>query len=328
LSISRPDKPLFPDGLTKGELAAYYERVAERMLPHVRDRPVHMQRFPDGIDGPQIQQKQVPDYFPGFVERVEVPRRRGGSVTHAVIENAETLVYLAGQACITPHVWLSRRDRLEQPDQLIFDLDPPGPELEPACAAARALRRLLDEAGLPAYLKTTGSRGYHVVSPLERGPGFEQTRAFARALAEILAVRDPARFTVEQRIRERHGRLYLDTARNGYAQTAVAPYAVRALPGAPVSCPIGWGELGRSDPQRFTLRNLFRLRRSDPWEGIGLQAGSGGCRLRPGRVLAAAACGRGLVAAGERLAARGALVSGNRSRAAASLQMSGLKRSM
>jgi bifunctional non-homologous end joining protein LigD len=270
VTITRPEKALFPDGLTKGDLASYYERVAEVMLPHVRGRPLHMQRFPDGIEGPELQQKQVPDYFPDFVNRVEVARKRGGTVTHATIESADTLVYLAGQACITPHVWLARADRLDCPDQLIFDLDPPGGDLAPARDAARRLRSLLEEAKLTPFVKTTGSRGYHVVAPLDRSRSFAEVRAYAREVAGELADRVPDRFTVEQRIAARHGRLYLDTARNGYAQTAVAPYAVRAIDGAPVACPLEWDELGRVDPQGFTVRNLFRrlARRTDPWQDM------------------------------------------------------------
>jgi bifunctional non-homologous end joining protein LigD len=276
VAITHPDKPLFPDGLTKAELAGYYERIAPVMLPHVRGRPVHMQRFPDGIDGPELQQKQAPDYFPAVVERATVPRRRGGTVTHAVIENADTLVYLAGQACITPHVWLSQAERLECPDRLVFDLDPPDGDLGPARGAARLLRGVLEEAGLAAYLMTTGSRGYHVVAPLDEKAGFDDARAFARDVAAALADRDPDRFTVEQRIASRKGRLYLDTGRNAYAQTAVAPYAVRAIDGAPVACPLEWDELARTEPGRFTVRNLHRRmsRRDDPWKDMRRHAGS------------------------------------------------------
>ena len=179
-TLSRPDKPLFPDGLTKADLAAYYQRVAEVMLPHVRGRPVHMQRFPDGITGPVIQQKQAPDYFPGFVERVRVPRKRGGSIQQVTIENPETLVYLVDQACITPHVVLSRAGALDHPDQLIFDLDPPDGDLRPARRAARELRELLEGCGLSVYLKTTGSRGYHVVCPLDAAATFADAGGFAR----------------------------------------------------------------------------------------------------------------------------------------------------
>ena len=271
VEISNPDKVLFPDdGITKQELARYYQRVAEAMLPHVRGRPVHMQRFPDGIGGEQIQQKQVPDYFPDFVRRAKVSRRGGGSVTHAVIDNPETLVYLADQACVTPHTWLSRTDKLDNPDQLIFDLDPAGDDLDVVRGGATALRELLEQLGLATYLKTTGSRGFHVLVPLDRRAGFDQARAFARDVAKLLAEREPKRFTVEQRKDKRRGRLYLDTARNAYAQTAVAPYAVRALPGAPVACPVDWDELGRVEPQQFTLRSLPRrlARKRDPWAGI------------------------------------------------------------
>jgi bifunctional non-homologous end joining protein LigD len=276
VEISNPEKELFPDGLTKAELARYYERIAETMLPHVRGRPVHMQRFPEGIEGEEIQQKQAPDYFPEYVKRARVRRRRGGSVEHVVIENAETLVYLADQACITPHVWLSRIEELDNPDQLIFDLDPPGNDLIPLRDAARALRELLQEVGLAAFLKTTGSRGLHVVTPLDRSSGFDETRAFARELAAFLAEREPKRFTVEQRKEKRRGRLYLDTARNAYAQTAVAPYAVRALPGAPVACPLDWREVGRVEPRQFTVRNIARrlARKQDPWAEIGSDARS------------------------------------------------------
>jgi bifunctional non-homologous end joining protein LigD len=264
---------MFPDdGITKADLAGYYEQVAETMLPYVRGRPVHMQRFPDGIGGPEIQQKQVPDYFPDFVRRVEVGRKGGGSVTHLVMDNVETIVYLADQACITPHTWLARDDRLDNPDLLIFDLDPVGGgvDLDALRDGARTARELLEELGLAVYLKTTGSRGYHVVVPLDRSTGFDQARAFAREVAKLLASRDPELFTVEQRKDKRRGRLYLDTARNAYAQTAVAPYAVRALPGAPVAVPIDWRELGRVEPRSVTLQNAHRRlsRRRDPWAGM------------------------------------------------------------
>jgi bifunctional non-homologous end joining protein LigD len=276
VEISNPEKALYPDGMSKRDLAGYYARIADTMLPHVRGRPVHMQRFPDGIDGERIDQKRAPEHFPDFVVRAHVPRKRGGSVEHVVIENAETLVYLADQACITPHVWLSRADRLDHPDRLVFDLDPPGTDLGALREGARALRSLYDQVGLAAYLMTTGSRGLHVVAPLDRSASFDEARAFARALAALLADREPERFTVQQRKERRGGRLYLDTARNAYAQTAVAPYAARALPGAPIACPLAWEELHRTTPQGFSVHNVFRrlARKHDPWEDIDRHAGS------------------------------------------------------
>ena len=276
VEISNPDKPLFPDGMTKADLARYYARVADVMLPHVRDRPVHMERYPDGIDGEAIQQKQAPRHFPDMVRRVRVPRRRGGSVDHVVIDKPQVLVYLADQACITPHVWLSRASALDNPDRLIFDLDPSREDLRALRDCARALRGLLDDVGLRSHLATTGSRGMHVVVPLDRSASFDEARSFARAAARRVVDDDPHRFTVEQRKERRGDRIYIDTARNAYAQTAVAPYAVRALPGAPVATPLHWDELGRAQPRRFTARNLSRrlARTGDPWADIDSHAGS------------------------------------------------------
>jgi bifunctional non-homologous end joining protein LigD len=277
VEISNPDKVLFPgDGITKADLAAYYRRVAETMLPHLAGRPLHLQRFPDGIEGEEIHQKQVPDYFPDFVRRVEVPKKGGGTITQAVAENPETLVYLADQAVVTPHTWLSRADELDCPDQLVFDLDPPRGDLDAVRAAARALREILEEVGLFAFVKSTGSRGLHVVSPLDRSAGFDIARSFARDVAEVVAARDRGRLTTEQRKAKRRGRLYLDTARNAYAQTAVAPYAVRARRGAPLAAPLSWDEVGRKDfhPERYTLGNVFRRlsRKGDPWADMGRHA--------------------------------------------------------
>jgi bifunctional non-homologous end joining protein LigD len=276
IEISHPEKVLFPDGTTKADLARYYQRVAEAMLPHVRRRPVHMQRYPDGINGTEIQQKQVPAYFPDFVERVQVKRKRGGTIEQVVIENTETLVYLADQACITPHTWLSRTGALDKPDQLVFDLDPPDGELATLRDGARTLRQLLHDVGLRAYLKSTGSRGFHIVAPLDAGAGFDEARAFARSLAQRVVDQDAERFTLEQRKEQRGNRVYLDLGRNGYAQTAVAPYAVRALAGAPVAVPLEWDELSRAEPQRFNAHNVFRrlARKPDPWSDLYEHAGS------------------------------------------------------
>jgi bifunctional non-homologous end joining protein LigD len=248
------------------------------MLPHLRDRPLHLQRFPDGIEGDEMQQKQPPDYFPDWVERVRVPRKRGGSLAQVLCQDAATLVYLAGQACVTPHAWLSRADRLDHPDLLIFDLDPPGGDPAPAVAAARELRRLLEDLDLGAFVRATGSRGLHVAVPLDRAADFDASRSFARRLAGVLAGHLPDRLTTEQRKEKRGGRVFLDTMRNAYAQTAVASYAVRARPGAPVAVPLRWEEVEapRFRPDGWTVRTAFDLleRRPDPWAGMERQARS------------------------------------------------------
>ena len=166
VEITHPDKLLFPaDGITKADLASYYERVSEWMLPHIRCRPVSMQRFPDGIDGKGFFHKDMPDYFPDWIRRVEVPKA-GGTVTHVVICDADTLVYLVGQNTITPHVWLSRADRLWQPDRLVIDLDPPpGGDFAAVRRAARWTGELMRELGFSPFAQVTGSKGIHVWTP-------------------------------------------------------------------------------------------------------------------------------------------------------------------
>jgi bifunctional non-homologous end joining protein LigD len=278
VKISNPDKLLFPeDGISKGDLIEYYRRVPPHMLPHVRGRPLHMQRFPDGIGGEEFQQKRIPSYFPDWISRVEV-RMKGGSLTHPVIDNAATLVYLANQAVITPHVWTSCVERLDYPDQLIFDLDPSGIDFEPVRFAARVLRELLEGLDLAPFLKTTGSRGLHLIVPLDASADFERVHSFARAVAQLLASLHPSELTVETRKQKRAGRLYLDTARNAYAQTTVAPYAVRARRGAPVAMPIAWKELSDKELRgdSYNLGNVFRrlARRPDPWAAMSKKAHS------------------------------------------------------
>jgi bifunctional non-homologous end joining protein LigD len=278
VELSNLNKVLFPDaGITKADLIAYYHEIADRMLPYLVDRPVSMHRFPDGVDGEGFYQKEIGDYFPDWIDRVEV-RKKGGKVTHVVCQDAATLVYLANQACITPHVWLSRKDELDHPDRLIFDLDPPGDGFAPVRRAARALEQLLEDLGLVSFPMTTGGRGLHVVVPLDRKADFDTARAFARDVAALVARRDPERFTTEPRKAKRGGRLFLDTARNAYAQTAVPPYAVRPREGAPVAMPIGWDELGNSRLRgnTYDLRNAFRRlgRVNDPWKGMARRARS------------------------------------------------------
>lgn len=276
MNISKPDKVLFPDsGITKAELAAYYERVAAPMLRQIRGRPISMQRFPDGIDKHGFFHKNVPEHFPDWIRRVTV-RKRNGTVTHALTCDTKTLIYLVDQACVTPHVWLSRADRPDQPDRMVFDLDPADGSFAEVRRAARTLGELLEHLGLAPFAMTTGSRGLHVWVPLRRHAGFDEVRQFARDVAQILVLRSPDQLTLEARKQKRAGRILIDVMRNGYAQTAVAPYAVRARPGAPVATPLRWRELSdsRLRPDKFTLRNLGRrlTRYGDPWQAIGRHA--------------------------------------------------------
>ena len=228
-----------------------------------------LERYPNGIDQPGFFQKAAASYYPDWIRTVTVPKLSGGTVTHVVCDDVATLVYLANQACVTPHIWLSRADRLEYPDQMVFDLDPSDERFEPVKATAQALKALLDQLSLPAYLKTTGSRGLHVVVPLRRREGFDAVRAFARELAGVVVRQAPGQRTLEQRKSGRRGRVFVDTNRNAYAQTMAPAYAVRARPGAPVSAPRAWDELGRKElrPDGVTIRSVFtRLETvGDPW---------------------------------------------------------------
>lgn len=270
--LTRPNKVLFPeDGLTKRDLVDYYRRAAPWILPHLRGRPLSLERYPDGLGRPPIFQKSTPAYFPGWIRTVTV-KKEGGSVRHVICEDAATLAYLANQACITPHIVLARRDRLEVPDQMVFDLDPSSPDFSLVKAAARSLREVLEKLGLPAYLKTSGSRGLHVAVPIRRELDFDAVRALARQIAQIVADQDPARRTLHIRKNQRQGRVFLDINRNGYAQTVAPAYAVRARRGAPVSTPLNWGELEKGDlrPDGVTVRTLFHRLESieDPWENF------------------------------------------------------------
>jgi bifunctional non-homologous end joining protein LigD len=287
VEISNAGKLLFPDdGITKLDVARYYRRVADAMLPHVRGRPVSMRRFPEGVKREGFIQKEIPDHFPSWVKRVTVDRERGGKVTHAVCNNADTLVYLADQACITPDVWPSRVPKLKHPDRMIFDLDPAGGDFRPVRDAARILKEVLEKIGLVPFVMTTGGRGLHVAVPLGQKDDFDAVRAFSRDVAKLVAAREPDMLTTEQRKAKRRGRLFLDVMRNSYGQHAIAPYAVRAAAGAPVATPLEWEELGdgRLHAQRYTIRNVLdRLRRrDDPWKRI---AGRGRSLSAPRRRL-------------------------------------------
>jgi bifunctional non-homologous end joining protein LigD len=273
ITVTHPDKVLFPaDGITKGELAQYYQQIAERMIPHVRDRPLHMNRFPGGIAYNPIQQKRVPDTFPAWIARATVNLSKGGTITHAMINDAATLVYLANYNMVTAHVWLSCIQAPNQPDQVMFDLDPADDDFSLVRNTALTLKALLEEMKLVPFVKTTGSRGLHVIAPITVGPTFEEVHLFADAVAQRLAAADADHLTTEFTKQKREGRLFLDVNRNAYAQTAVAPYAVRARAGAPIAMPIPWSDV-QSDglrPDGVGIRNVAEwLRgRDDPWRSM------------------------------------------------------------
>jgi bifunctional non-homologous end joining protein LigD len=256
--ISHPEKVLFPDdGITKGELAAYYEMVAPSMLPHIRLRPVTMERFPSGIGKKGFIQKDVSKGFPAWLERIEVPKQ-GGTVRHPLVTDTRSLLWLANQNCITPHVWTRRAPDIMHPDICVFDLDPADDEAEPLRDAALALRDVLAELHLASWVKTSGSKGFHIVVPLDGKADVHEVESFAHYLGAELVRRHPRRLTQEFNKADRGGRIYVDTGRNGYSATFAACYSIRPKPGAPVSAPCTWEELasGAVGPRTFTLRNM------------------------------------------------------------------------
>jgi bifunctional non-homologous end joining protein LigD len=270
--ISHPEKILFPeDGITKGELAAYYEAVAPVMLSHIRGRPVTMERYPSGIGRQGFMQKNVAKGFPAWLERVEVPKK-DGVVHHPVVTDTRGLLWLANQNCITPHVWTSRVPNLYRPDLCVFDLDPSKDQPDVLRSTALGIRDLLAELGLPSWVKTSGSKGFHIVVPLDGRAGFEDVSKFANTVGRVLVDRNPDQLTQEFSKADRGDRIYIDTGRNGYGATLAAPYAVRPKLGAPVSAPCTWEEveIGEAGPQTFTLRAMVaRLAGAgDAWSGM------------------------------------------------------------
>jgi bifunctional non-homologous end joining protein LigD len=256
--ITHPEKVLFPeDGITKGELAAYYETVAPVMTPHLRGRPVTMERYPSGTGKKGFWQKDVSKGFPSWLERVEVPKK-DGVVHHPVVSDTRSLKWVANQNTITLHVWTSRLPDLYHPDICVFDLDPSTDDRAAVRAAAIGLRDLLEKLSLPSWVKTSGSKGFHIVVPLDGSADMGTVARFANDVGTLFTTLAPDALTQEFSKSDRRGRIYVDTGRNGYSATFAAPYTVRAKRGAPVSAPCTWDELERGtvDPGTFTLRNV------------------------------------------------------------------------
>jgi bifunctional non-homologous end joining protein LigD len=274
-TLTHGDKVLFLDaGVTKAEVFDYYRRVAPRLLPYLRDRPVTLERLPDGVgEGkPHFWQKHTPPSYPDWIPRAELPSGAGRPVAYPVVNDKETLLYLVNQGTLTFHPWLSRVGSLDRPDFVLFDLDPGKARFADVVAVAKRLHQLLEEDGVAACVKTSGKSGLHVLTPWERDGGYEEARAWARSVAQRLVEAMPDRATLEIRKEKRDGRVYLDVLQNARGKHVVPPYVLRATPAATVSTPLRWTELTESlDPKRFTVRTMAaRLRRlkGDPMEAV------------------------------------------------------------
>lgn len=274
LAISKPGKELFPSTghgkLTKLDIARYYDRVAPAMLPHLKGRPLVVQRFPDGIKSEGFFQKRPSQNYPNWIKRIKIPLADGGSISMVQADSRAALVYLADQGVITFHVWLSTSEKPRRPDRVVWDLDPaPGGDFSQVRRAALWVGRFLRELGLAPFVKTTGSKGLHVVCTLRAELEFDAVREFAQKVSKILAARHSGELTVEQRKNKRGGRIFMDVMRNALGQTMVAPYSLRPLKGAPVATPLRWRELERGGlgPRDYKADNIFRRlgQMQDPW---------------------------------------------------------------
>ena len=275
VEITHPDKILFPDsGITKRDVADYYQRMAEYMLPYIAARPLTLRQFPDGIEKAGFYGKHAPEHFPDFIRRLAVPMhsKSGKDMEMVMADETADLVYFAGQNTIEIHMGLSKSGALEKPDQIIFDLDPSDDDFEKVRKTAFTLKELLDEHDVPSFIKTTGSKGLHIHVPIKADHLFDEVKDVARNVAEELNGRIPGLTTMEQRKNKRGDKVFIDYLRNDYGMTAVAPYSMRAIKGAPVATPIDWDELKDPSlgPRNYTLSNIFRrlAQKNDPWKGF------------------------------------------------------------
>jgi bifunctional non-homologous end joining protein LigD len=262
--VSNPDRIVFPeDGITKGEVVAYYATHADRLLFHLAGRPLTLEQYPRGLAGDGFMQKHAPDHFPQSIDRIDVPQREG-TIRHPGVHDAEGLAYLANQGTLTFHVPTARLPDLWQPDRLVFDLDPAEGDTRGAQAAALAVRDALETFGIPSTPMTTGSKGYHVVTVLEARLDLAVVGRFSQLLSALVVAAAPESFTTEFRIENRRGRVFVDWLRNRPAQTGVAPWSIRARPGAPVAVPITWNQLADVEPNAFRLGDSDVAELPDP----------------------------------------------------------------
>lgn len=269
IALTNTDRVVFEEiGLTKGEVIAYYADVAPVMLPELRDRPLTLERFTKGIAAGGFYQKHAQKHYPAWIRRIELGMKK--PVAYPICDTAAALVYLANQGGFVFHIWTSRAAAPDRPDLLVFDLDPPEGGITAVRTVARLIRDALEALELPAFLKTTGGKGLHVVVPLtddDRSPDWDAAKLFAKAVCRRLAEQAPERFVLAMAKKERGGRIFLDYLRNDRTATAVAPLSPRARQGATVSMPLGWAQVKKGlDPKRFTLRTAAPLlRRNRPW---------------------------------------------------------------
>ncbi|HEX5449864.1 MAG TPA: non-homologous end-joining DNA ligase [Gaiellaceae bacterium] len=273
VAISNPDKLFFPErGLTKGDVVGYYLGVAELVLPHLRRRPFHMKRFPNGVAEAFFHQKRVPKNHPDYVDEVFVQFPSGHSTVFAIVDNAAALAWVANLGCIELHTWHSRVERLEQPDYLLIDLDPTSDGQWPFVREiALVVRDVLEELGLRSYPKTSGATGLHILAPIKADTLFPDVRRFAKAVAEEVERRidDQRVATTTWKVADRVG-VFVDFGQNARDRTIASAYSIRPTPDARVSAPLAWDEVADVEPEAFTLTSIPARIESvgDPMQGM------------------------------------------------------------
>jgi bifunctional non-homologous end joining protein LigD len=267
MEVTHPDRVVFPDdGITKGEVVAYYELVADRMLPFIAGRALSVERFPQGIGGKGFMQKNAPDHYPkDLVGRHEVPKEGGGTTVYPVVGTAEGIAYFANFGVITFHVPSVLIEDEEHPDWVIWDLDPPPDRVDLVREAAAALRSLLEDHGIPTFPLASGSKGYHLRARLEPTLDVEAVAGIARGIAALAEAAHPDLMTVAFRKADRGDRVFVDWLRNSGRSTSVVPWSLRPRRGAPVAVPLAWEELVQVAPDGITLRTVDERLDADPW---------------------------------------------------------------
>jgi bifunctional non-homologous end joining protein LigD len=276
VTYTHPEKLLYPEaGITKGDVLDFYRRIAPQLLPYLRDRPATLERLPEGLEGPDAPhfwQKRTPDYYPAWIERVELPSEHGEPVPYVLVNNEETLLYLVNQGTLTFHVGFSQLADLDRPDMVLFDIDPGRASFADVVAVAKKLHHILQSEGHQAFVKTSGKTGLHVLIPWEERTDDDEARAWALDMAQQVVYVLPDQATIERSKARRGKRVYIDVMQNARGHHAVPPYVLRAVPGAPVSTPLRWQELtSKLDPTAYNLKTIFRRlarQQRDPMDGL------------------------------------------------------------